>query len=354
MAAAVNFVLELRLSDFPQLPFFGAEIMAQITRRQFLEDSLLAAAVAAAIPAASVLAADTTSKKKATPEKAGDLLQVAIVGAGGRGGEHISQFLANPHTEIAYIVDADEKIGQRRAKRSASGRAKRPSSFATSARPSTTSRWTSSPPPRPTTGTPCARSGPCRPARTSTWRSRSATTSAKAAAWSQAARKHHRICQAGTQCRSMKGTIDAIEYVQAGKIGEVKLARGLCYKRRKSIGPKGNYEVPPQVDYNLWARPGADAAADAAEVPLRLALAAGMGQRRHGQPGPAPDGHRPLGPGPRSPGRPRDRLRRAAGLRRRRRRGQHRGGASSSSATRRSSSRSAAWRPIRSAAPASA
>ena len=25
------------------------------------------------------------------------------------------QFLANPHTEIAYIVDADEKIGQRRA-----------------------------------------------------------------------------------------------------------------------------------------------------------------------------------------------------------------------------------------------
>jgi len=59
----------------------------------------------------------------------------------------------------------------------------------------------------------------------------------------------------GTQCRSMKGTIDAIEYVKAGKIGAVKLARGLCYKRRKSIGPKGNYPVPAEVDYSLWCGP---------------------------------------------------------------------------------------------------
>ena len=53
----------------------------------------------------------------------------------------------------------------------------------------------------------------------------------------------------------MKGTIDAIEYVKAGKIGEVKLARGLCYKRRGSIGPKGSYQVPREVDYNLWCGP---------------------------------------------------------------------------------------------------
>ena len=55
------------------------------------------------------------SKKKPATKKTGDVLQVAIVGVGGRGGEHIAQFLANPHTEIAYVVDADEKIGQRRA-----------------------------------------------------------------------------------------------------------------------------------------------------------------------------------------------------------------------------------------------
>ncbi len=54
----------------------------------------------------------------------------------------------------------------------------------------------------------------------------------------------------------MKGTIDAIfDYIKAGNIGEMKLARGLCYKRRDSIGPKGHYEVPQGVDYNLWAGP---------------------------------------------------------------------------------------------------
>ncbi len=71
----------------------------------------------------------------------------------------------------------------------------------------------------------------------------------------EAARKFNRICQIGTQCRSMKGTIDAVEYVKAGKIGEVKLARGLCYKRRTSIGAKGAYQVPATVDYDLWCGP---------------------------------------------------------------------------------------------------
>jgi predicted dehydrogenase len=76
----------------------------------------------------------------------------------------------------------------------------------------------------------------------------------------QAARKHNKIVQTGTQCRSMKGTIDAIEYVKAGKIGEVKLARGLCYKRRDSIGARGTYEVPASVDYNIWLGPAPEVA----------------------------------------------------------------------------------------------
>jgi hypothetical protein len=70
-----------------------------------------------------------------------------------------------------------------------------------------------------------------------------------------AARKYNRVCQVGTQCRSMKGTLDAIEYVKSGKIGEVKLARGLCYKGRGSIGPKGDYKVPTEVNYDLWCGP---------------------------------------------------------------------------------------------------
>ena len=46
-----------------------------------------------------------------------------------------------------------------------------------------------------------------------------------------------------------------MEFIHSGGIGEVKLARGLCYKRRKAIGPRGNYDVPASVDYSLWLGP---------------------------------------------------------------------------------------------------
>ncbi|MEX0728655.1 MAG: Gfo/Idh/MocA family oxidoreductase, partial [Planctomycetaceae bacterium] len=71
----------------------------------------------------------------------------------------------------------------------------------------------------------------------------------------EAARKHKRIVQTGTQSRSNTGMREAIEFLHGGGIGEVKLARGLCYNRRDSIGSKGNYEVPASVDYDLWAGP---------------------------------------------------------------------------------------------------
>jgi hypothetical protein len=40
-----------------------------------------------------------------------------------------------------------------------------------------------------------------------------------------------------------------------GGIGEVNFARGLCYKRRKSIGDLGDYPIPGNVDFNLWSGP---------------------------------------------------------------------------------------------------
>jgi hypothetical protein len=43
--------------------------------------------------------------------------------------------------------------------------------------------------------------------------------------------------------------------VRSGGIGEVTLARGLCYKRRGSIGPRGNYDVPAGIDYGIWLGP---------------------------------------------------------------------------------------------------
>jgi predicted dehydrogenase len=72
----------------------------------------------------------------------------------------------------------------------------------------------------------------------------------------EAARKYNRICQTGTQSRTMKGMRDSIAHIHDGKIGKVKLARGLCYKRRNSIGKVDGPQKPPAtMDYDLWCGP---------------------------------------------------------------------------------------------------
>jgi predicted dehydrogenase len=71
----------------------------------------------------------------------------------------------------------------------------------------------------------------------------------------QVARKYGRICQAGTQLRSLGANRAAAQYVREGKLGQVKLVHVCTYRARASIGPAGQYSPPPTVDYNLWAGP---------------------------------------------------------------------------------------------------
>jgi predicted dehydrogenase len=71
-----------------------------------------------------------------------------------------------------------------------------------------------------------------------------------------AARKYKCIVQAGTQCRSSSGIAEAIQWVRDGNIGKIIRSRGLCYKRRPSIGKvTAPTPIPPSVDYNLWCGP---------------------------------------------------------------------------------------------------
>ena len=72
----------------------------------------------------------------------------------------------------------------------------------------------------------------------------------------EAARKYNRIVQTGTQKRSDEGLRQAFEYIQQGNLGRIVVARGFCYKRRRSIGKvPGPQPVPESVDYNLWTGP---------------------------------------------------------------------------------------------------
>jgi len=72
----------------------------------------------------------------------------------------------------------------------------------------------------------------------------------------EAARKYNRIVQVGTQGRSNAALREAFEWVRSGQLGKIKVARGLCYKRRASIGKvSGPQPIPASVDYDLWCGP---------------------------------------------------------------------------------------------------
>lgn len=70
-----------------------------------------------------------------------------------------------------------------------------------------------------------------------------------------AARKYNRMVQIGSQSRSMEHKIRAVKLLHDGVIGKVYLAKGLCYKTRKTIGHKPDSPTPPGVDWDKFLGP---------------------------------------------------------------------------------------------------
>lgn len=224
--------------------------MPKFTRRRFLEDSMFAVAAAAAasqVPQALAM----TSK----PVSANEKLGVAVVGVRSRGGSHISGYVGDPRTDVLYIVDPDEKVGRGRAEQVAEKQSVKPKWVADMREAfdddavnivstATPNHWH---------------------ALTSIWAMQAGKdvyvekpvchNIMEGRSMVETARKYKKMCQVGTQCRSNPAIINAMKFIADGGIGDVNFARGLCYKRRKSIGSLGDYPLPEGVDFNLWSGP---------------------------------------------------------------------------------------------------
>jgi predicted dehydrogenase len=224
--------------------------MQSITRRQFLEDSMLAVAAAAA--GAAALPARSQEKKAGS---ANNRIRVAILGCRIRGKQHAQELAHLSDCEIACVCDPDRDLAAELAAAVEKQQGTAPKTMQDMRRVfddrtvdavfvATPNHW-----------------------------------HALAAIWAmqagkdvyvekpvshnisegrrivQVARKTGRICQGGTQNRSNAALAAGIDYIKQGKLGEVKLARSIVYGRRGSIGGPGKFEVPANVDYNLWAGP---------------------------------------------------------------------------------------------------
>ena len=228
--------------------------MTKRSRRQFLEESMFSA-----VAAIGAVSATSSLASAAQPKSANEKLGVVVVGCGGRGNDHLHAFSSRQDTEVLYVVDADKKIGENRADEVAKRQKRRPKvlqdmrlafedpsvDIVTTATPnhwhSLVAIWAMQ------HGKDVYVEKPV---------SHNVSEGRRCV---EVARKYQRICQTGTQSRSMTGMRDAMRYIHGGKIGEVKLARGLCYKPRGDIGARGEYQPPEDVDYNLWLGPAPEA-----------------------------------------------------------------------------------------------
>jgi hypothetical protein len=71
----------------------------------------------------------------------------------------------------------------------------------------------------------------------------------------EVSRQTKRMLQIGSQHRSMPFKIHAMEAIHGGLIGDVYLSKGLCFKRRASIGHKEDSPTPPGVNWDLFRGP---------------------------------------------------------------------------------------------------
>lgn len=229
--------------------------MSFLTRRDFLENSAkLSALLAGAAAAVPTCAEEKPAVARRTD--ASEKLRVAVVGVRGRGMSHVSGFANRNGCVITTICDCDEAVIGKAMKEVESKQGKAPK-FEKDIRRvvedkeidiisiATPNHWHA-------LGAIWAMQNGKdvyveKPVSHNVFEGRMIV---------EAARKYKRICQTGTQSRSNPGMRDAIAYVHSGKLGTVKLAYGLCYKPRGSIGKvAGEQKIPPSIDYDLWCGP---------------------------------------------------------------------------------------------------
>src|SRR5581483_11290940 len=199
--------------------------MNTFSRRSFLKSSLLATASAAVWP----------GLLRGGLPGANSEIRYAVVGFNGRGKDHLKEMREVPGTRLVALCDADRNVLNRELKQ-CENRGDKVEGYTDVRRLldnkdvdvvtfATPNHWHS-------LGSIWAlQAGKDvyveKPVSHNVWEGRQLV---------KAARRHQRIVQTGTQCRSNPGVEQAMQWLREGHLGKILCARGLCYKPRPSIG----------------------------------------------------------------------------------------------------------------------
>lgn len=219
--------------------------MPRYSRRTFLHRAAVAGI-------ASMTIAGT--KSSGTILGANDTIRVGVAGIRGRGGDHIGEYVKMPGVQVTHLIDPDRRLFDRRVRQIKAAAGNTPKcvqdvrqaledkqldaiSIATCNHwHALITIWACQ------AGKDVYVEKPC---------SHNVSEGRKCV---DAARKHQRIVQHGTQRRAGPAW-ELARDIAAGKFGRLLVARGRSYRVRKSIGFKQPTTPPPEVDYNLWLGP---------------------------------------------------------------------------------------------------
>jgi predicted dehydrogenase len=185
---------------------------------------------------------------------ANDRIRIACVGVHNQGNEHIKHYLDMQNVEIAAVCDVDESVLNGRLGEIEKASGKRPAAFTDFRKlledKSIDAVSIATPNHHHTLQTIWA----CQAGKDVYVEKPCSHDMFEAIQIEAAMKKYGRLVQHGTNSRSGIAR-EAIQHIQEGVIGDVYMARGLCFKWRDTIGRAPVEAVPAGVHYDLWQGP---------------------------------------------------------------------------------------------------
>ena len=219
----------------------------KVTRRTFLGGT-----------AAAVIVASTRATGRVFG--ANNRIGIACVGLNGRGQDHIEAFTKSPRAQVVALCDVDRRVLDRRARGATLRQRAKPTKYedirdllqdpaVDAVTLATPNHW------HALGAVWAVQAGKHvyveKPLSHNPWEGRQLV---------EAARKHGRIVQHGTQRRSEPAWLNTIQHLRDGVIGNVYMARALCFKSRGPIGFKPPEPPPDRLNWDLWQGPALERA----------------------------------------------------------------------------------------------
>ncbi len=186
---------------------------------------------------------------------ANDRVQMGIVGLGGRSRYHISTYASISESSIAAVCDVDQSARERGVAAIEKATKRKPKAYADMREIFADKNVDAVSMPLPNHWHALATIWACQAGKDVYVEKPACHNVFEGLKMVEAARKYKRIVQIGSQSRSMLHKQKAMQLLKEGLIGKVYMAKGLCFKRRESIGHAENSPVPLGVDWDRFLGP---------------------------------------------------------------------------------------------------